>query len=284
MSGSATSGERRGSGGSVPAPLLVLDLPLLLGPFGPWLVQRLAGTGEIWLPRALLRWIEEGDGEPGDGTAALLAVALGLRGEQDLAAVLALWRAAWPDLAQEPRVFWLADAPDLSRPRKGLPAALIDRMDEFAHGLEPVGQDRPDPLLDAERDALALVAALSRERPVLVSGLLPGRTVPAAVEALDRFAVVTHRLEEGEQRRHLVEPLLERLAGARVLGLLACGLIRAGFVELCLPQAPRPLPAARPWPAEALGEPDELLLAPVEEPAWVRALWSEAVAVWDELR
>lgn len=284
MTGAAASVERRGSGGAVPLPPLVLDLPLLLGPFGPWIVQRLAGTGEVWLPRALLRWIEEGDGEPGDGPAALLAVALGLRGEQDLAAALALWRAVWPELAQEPRVFWLADAPDLSRPRKGLPAALLDRMDEFLHGLEPASEGPPEPLLDAERDALALAAALSRERPILLSALLPGRTVPAAVEALDRFAVVTHRLEEGEQRRHLVEPLLERLAGARVLGLLACGLIRTGFVELCLPQAPRPLPVARPWPTEALGEPDELLLASVEEPASVRALWSEAVAIWDELR
>lgn len=274
--------DRRGRAGA--APPLVLDLPLLLGPFGPWLVQRLAGSGEVWLPRALLRWIEEGETEFGDGGAALLAVGLGLRGEEDLSVALGLWRAAWPDLAQEPRVYWLADAPDLSRPRKGLPAALLDRMDEFHQGLERVGgEGPPDPLLDAERDCLALAATLSRERPVLLSALLGGRTVPAAVDALERFGVAAHRLEEGEQRRHLVEPLLDRLAAARVLGLVACGLVRIGFVELCLPQAPRPLPAARAWPAAPLDEPDELLLADGST-ADGRELWREAVAIWDELR
>ncbi|MCS7268843.1 MAG: hypothetical protein NZ704_12395 [Geminicoccaceae bacterium] len=261
----------------------MLDLPLLLVPFGPWLVQRLAGTGDVWLPRALLRWIEEAEAEIGDA-AALSGAALGLRDDEDLAEVLDLWRASWPDLAQEPRIFWFGDSPDRSRPRKGLPAALLDRLDELARGLEPIGASAPpDAFLDAARDALALTAALSRERAVLLTPFLGGRMVPVAVEALDRFGIATHRLEGNDQRRHLVEPLVARLAAARVLGLLACGLVRMGFVELYLPHAPRPLPAARPWPWDAIEEPDELLLTS-DDSDRARELWREAVAIWDELR
>ncbi|WP_027136248.1 hypothetical protein [Geminicoccus roseus] len=267
------------------SPPLVVDLPLLLSPFGPWLVQRLAQTGEVWLPRAFLLLLEEmANGEDSEA----LAVALGGNRPDQLEQVCHAWREGWPGFAQAPGIYWLGDALDVSHARKGLPPGLVDRFDELVQGLDSAAgftsPDAPAPLMDAARDALALAAVLSGERALILSAALRGFSEPAVVAALDRFGIAAHRLEPGRHRDLLLASILRRLEQAQVLGLLATGALRLGLVNLCVPHAARPLPPPRPMPGGVtVDDPGD------DELAWTiasddhRQLWEGAVAVWHDI-
>jgi hypothetical protein len=270
-------------------PPLVVDLPLLLSPFGPWLVQRLAQTGEVWLPRAFLILLEEmAGGEDNEALAATLAAALGDNRQDALEQACQAWREAWPSFVQTLGIYWLGDALDVSHVRKGLPAGVMDRFDELVQGLDAAtgfsSPGAPAPLLDAARDALALAAALSGERALVLSAALRGYDEPAVVTALDRFGIAAHRLEPGHHRDLLLSPILRRLEQAQVLGLLVSGMLRLGLIHLCVPRASRPIPVPRPMPGGAtldeLGE-DDLAWPTTNDDQ--RQLWEGAVAVWHDI-
>jgi hypothetical protein len=156
-------------------PPLVLDLPVLLSPFGLWLARRLALAAQVWLPSVFPRLLEENaDGE--EYMLAQLRTCLGRRHQGQLERNLASWRHAWPDITQTPRIYWFADALDNSRAPKGLSPASLDRLDELRSGLcarvgpgEPVPVEVCDPVLEGSADALAVAAMLAPERALIVS-------------------------------------------------------------------------------------------------------------------
>jgi hypothetical protein len=266
-------------------PPLVLDLAILLSPFGPWLIQRLAQTGEIWLPRAFLAVIESAssDEEPFPAT---LAPTIGDPSAEGLRQVCRAWRERWAGFSQMPDLCWLGDSLDVSHPRKGLPAALLDRFDELVQGLDAsagfASESAPEPLLDAARDTLALAAALSGERAVILSAALRGSAEPSIVAALDRFGIAAHRLEPGRHRDRLQARVLDRLEQAQVLGLLAAGTLRLGLVHLCVPQASRPLPPPRALPSLTDDLDEDELAWPIGAEDH-RELWEGAMAVWHDV-
>jgi hypothetical protein len=273
-------------------PPLVLDLPVLLSPFGLWLARRLALAAQVWLPSVFPRLLEENaDGE--EYMLAQLSTCLGRRHQGQLERNLASWRHAWPDITQTPRIYWFADALDNSRAPKGLSPASLDRLDELRSGLcarvgpgEPVPVEVCDPVLEGSADALAVAAMLAPERALIVSASASGALEPAVCGALDRHRIPCQQLEAGRYRELLLSAVLPTLHGAQVLSLIASGALRLAIVHLVVPEAMRPLPAARPAAgSRSLGddEPAEcaLELAAVSDDGL--SLWEGAMALWHDI-
>jgi hypothetical protein len=275
-----------------PQPPLVLDLPVLLTPFGIWLARRLALAAQVWLPSVFPRLIEE-SADSEEHVLAQLGRSLGHRDPRQLERNLESWRRAWPDITQTPRIYWFADALDNSRAPKGLPPASLDRLDELRSGLgarvasgEPVPVEVCDPVLEGGADALAVAAMLALERALIVSAPTPGRLEPAVCRTLDRHRIPCHQLEAGRHRELLLSAVLPTLHGAQVLSLIASGALRLAIVHLVAPEAMRPLPAARPAAgSRSLGddEPAESALELVAASDDEISLWEGAMALWHDI-
>ena len=261
-------------------PPLILDLSLLLSPFGPWLTQRLSHHTEVWLVRSHVMLLED-DGLPLDAVAAA-----------ELAPTIALWNRCWPEMVQRPCVYWLNDALDVSHAPKGQPPALLDRFDALVAGLDgrvspSLTENRPELdclLLEGARDALALAATLRGDAPVVLTTLCHGGAEPWACRALDRFGLTSHRLSDESLRDVLTGRLLRGFARAGLAPLLGSGVPRLAALHLATPACVIPLPPARPAVGAALhGEPDEDALVSVFEEAGNDVLWANTVAIWHEV-
>jgi hypothetical protein len=279
------------TGALLATPPLVLDLAVLLSPYGLWLTRRLALAGQVWLPSVLSTLLEEtADDEA--GLVQRLGACLGQGDPGPLERGLAGWRRAWPEITQTPRIYWFSDSLDTSRARKGLSPASLDRLDELKQGLaaragdgDPSRLEIADPLLDAGGDALALAAALATERALVVSAPLAGKLEPAICAALDRYRIPCQQLEPGRHRELLLAAVLPALHAAQVLGLLATGSLRLALVHLVAPEAARPLPPARPAAGGALveDEPDESVFRLLETSEDELSLWEGAMALWHDV-
>jgi hypothetical protein len=273
-------------------PPLVLDLAVLLSPFGLWLARRLALAGPVWLPPVFPGLLEE-TADDEEHLAESLGICLGLSDPAPLERSLAGWRRAWPEIAQAPRIYWFADALDTSRAPKGMPPASLDRLDEFRSGLaararegDPARVEVGDPLMDAGRDALALAAMLAAERALVVSAPLTGKLEPALCAVFDRHRIPCQQLEAGRHRELLLAGVLPALHTAQVLSLLASGALRLALVHPVVPGAMRPLPPARAAAGiKALGddEPAEGALGFVEPSEDELSLWEGAMALWHDV-
>jgi hypothetical protein len=258
-------------------PSLILDLPLLLSPFGPWLTEHLSQHHEVWLVRSLVMLLE-GDGLPLDAVAAA-----------EFEPAIALWKRCWPEMVQRPRVHWLSDALDMSHAPKGEPPALLDRFDALIAALD--GKFPPFPTesmpeghylwLEGAHHALALAAAL-RNPSVILTAFDHGGAEPWVCRALDRLGLTSRRLSDDEPLREvLAGPLLRGFARAGLAPLLGGGVLRLAALHLAAPGCSVPLPPARPAVGATLhGEPDEDALASVFEEALEDALWPHTLAIW----
>jgi hypothetical protein len=268
------------TGEAASLPPLILDLSLLLSPFGPWLTQRLSHHTQVWLVRSHVTLLED-DGLPLDAVAAA-----------EFAPTIALWNRCWPEMVQRRCVHWLSDALDVSHAPKGEPPALMDRFDALVAALD--GKVPPFPtesrpeldslLLEGGRDALALAATLRGDAPVVLTTLCHGGTEPWVCRALERFGLTSHRLADEPLRDVLAGRLLRGFARAGLAPLLGGGVPRLAALHLAAPACAVPLPPARPAAGATLhGEPDADALASDFEEDQDDALWANAIAIWHEV-
>jgi hypothetical protein len=268
-----------------PLPPIVLDLSLVLSPFGPWLAQRLSLLTSVWLPtrHALL---QVGEGKP-----------LSAEAKAEFKPMIELWARCWPETVQHPGVYWLSDDIDRSHAPKGEPPALLDRFDALVALLDGKANLHTDKqLTEAERlrleglrDALALVAALGaarRQVPPIVLAALHDDDDRWIRRALARFGIAGRRLSEEPLRELLASGLLKGLARAGLAPLLGGGAPQLAALHLAAPGCAVPLPRAR-YARRHEDDPDcepddDALASPFEEEA-DPGLWANAAAVWHEV-
>jgi hypothetical protein len=261
----------------LPLPPLVLDLSVLLSPWGVWLAQRLSRLTEVWLPRSLVMLLE-GDGLPLDAGVAA-----------ELAPLIALWNGCWSDFVQRKSVFWFSDTLDMSHAPKGEPAALLDRLDVLIAALDrkapayPIAEEseRERLLIEGARDALALAATLRGEPAAVLSALRHGEAEPWVCRALDRFGLASHRLSDEALHEILAGRLLRGFAYAGIAPVLGSRALRLAALHLAVTGSALPLPSPRPTIGAAIkGEPGEDALASLFEETQDDTLWDDAVAIW----
>ena len=270
-------------------PACVVDVPLALSPYGLWCVLRLSQEVPVWLVKALWAILEDLPFYFQDPRLAELLppTAAGDQLRDRVEAVAALWNEARGalDLAGRRQVYWPADTAEQSIVPKGMDQALVPRLDALAAALEQ--RHRPsimppveavDVLADCARDTLALAAALSQERAIVLTTVAPAREEPHLGTYLSDSGIPCRRLEEGEAHRLIRDALAPLLLRSGLLELTATGSLRLASMHLIVPRAP--LLASRSADDDGYSDRLEWNEMPVSEET---DLWAYARAVWCEL-
>lgn len=269
----------------------VLDTPLALSPYGLLLAQRLSGELDLWLVRELWQILDNTQHyfarpELLLGAASEQAqkdVPESLRGRA-LRETLSQWDAirTRTDLAGL-KLHWIGDAVRESLLSPAADPDLVARFELLASGLERRHPPREEEsiLVDCFRDAVALTAALTPQRALLlttegpITAGKPGVPEPTLCTHLRAWGIRCHRLAgaaETRMEREYLEPLLGR---AGVSELMWAGL-KLAVVHVVVPRA-----LIVP-PPKGFDEPFSLALGPEEEPEpmdW----WEGALSFWYSL-
>jgi hypothetical protein len=270
-------------------PACVVDVPLALSPYGLWCVLRLSQEVPVWLVKALWAILDDlpfyfQDPRLGE---LLPPAAVDEQLRDRVEAVAASWNGARValDLVGRRQVFWPADTAEQSVVPKGMDQALVPRLDALAAALEQ--RHRPsimppieavDVLADCARDTLALAAALSQERAIVLTTVAQAREEPHLGTYLGDSGIPCRRLDEGEAKRLVCGALAPLLVRSGLLELIATGSLRLASMHLIVPRAP--LVACEPAGDDAYPDRLEWNEMPVcdETDPWV-----DAQAVWCEL-
>jgi hypothetical protein len=279
---SATALRIAKSPSEVALPPIIMDLSLLLTPWGPWLVQHLSQLASVWLPRALVRLRA--------GEALLMDDGIDKN-------VLDLWQDCWSDLVQKPRVHWFDQNLIPSHAPKGESPALLDRLNNLAAELQ--GRMRGEfrlqdiepfsLMLEGVITAIALAAVLPGEAPVVLCRLEDDKAEPCFCSALQRFDLTPHRLADETLSEALSGRLFGGLVQAGLAPLLGTATVRFAAVYLAMPRSVLPLPPASSAPpmldTEEPSEEDlrlnnvSLMIEEGKGP-----FWDDALVIWHEVR
>lgn len=213
----------------------ILDVRLALARLGPMLALRLAEELPVCLVPTLWDVLDNTvyfDADP-DALYADPLVPEGYPAGCFGRPALAQWERARTEVGLSAQgIYWAAEAlPQSSLPRAVDPG-VVRRFDAFGQGLERRLQGaRPDlkeapprPLLEGSIGALALAAAMTRYRPLILSLAAPeGEGPPPLCRLLALCGIPSRRLEPGQSRetRRVLAPLLAR---AGILDLIWAGL------------------------------------------------------------
>jgi hypothetical protein len=259
----------------------ILDVRLALARLGPMLALRLAEELPVCLVPTLWEVLDNtayfesdpqalyGDPLTPDGYPA---------GFFGLAA-LAQWERARTDVGLSALgIYWAGDALHQSSLPKEVDPGAVRRFDAFGQGLERRLQGAqpglvevaPSRLLEGSIGALALAAAMTRYRPLILSLAIPGgEGLPPLARLLGLCGVACRRLDPGQSRetRRALAPLLARTGVLDLiwagLPLVAMHLVVPGGLAL----------------GTASGEPDDqALLVPGTDPTGDG--WEDAAGFW----
>lgn len=213
----------------------ILDVRLALARLGPTLALRLAEEARVCLVPTLWDVLDntayfEADPEAlgSDPLAPELDPALGFDPH-----ALTQWDKARTDQGLAAlRIYWAGDALHVSSLPKDVDAEVVRRFDRLGEWLEgrlvrarpDLASTRPARLLEGSIGALALAAAMTRYRPLILTlAPAPDGSMPALCRVLDLCGIPTRRLslEESRETRGQLAPLLARCG---VLDLLWAGL------------------------------------------------------------
>lgn len=143
----------------------VLDLGLMLSPWGPMVVKQLSGLLELWAVRELWHILDNTECYRSDRGFWVLGTWEQVRLQSDLGGL---------------RLHWLGDGPQESFLPEDLDAGLFARFQSLVEALDPLPGET-DPLRAGTRDALALAAALG-EAVILAAGGPERADAPPFVE------------------------------------------------------------------------------------------------------
>lgn len=213
----------------------ILDVRLALAPLGPMLALRLAEELPVCLVPTLWNLL--------DNTAFFDADPHALYGDPLVPEGYPAGFFARPALAQWERarlevglsaqgIYWAGDALSQSSLPKEVDPRVVRRFDAFAEGLESRLQGAsaglkcvpPYPLLEGSIGAIALAAAMTRYRALVLSLAIPGSLEdPPLCRLLSQCDIPSRRLEppESRQSRRALGPVLSRTG---VLDLIWAGL------------------------------------------------------------
>lgn len=258
----------------------ILDVRLALASLGPLLALRLAEELPVCLVPTLWQILDNTayfDQDPQalyDDPLVSDGYPEGLVGRR----ALAQWERARSDPGLSAQgIYWAADAlPQSSLPQE-VDARVVRRLDGFAQALKRRFQEgRPDlkeallaPLLDGGIETLALAAAMTRYRPLILTLAVPGSPEPPPLCRLLGLCQIPVRplgADQAEAVRKVFTPLLTRTG---VLDLLWAGLPLV-LVHLVVPAGLDLAPAEENGDHESL---DDSLDGP-QDP------WEGATALW----
>jgi hypothetical protein len=202
----------------------ILDVRLALAPLGPMLAMRLAEELPVCLVPTLWNVLDNTayfDSDPNALYGDPLVPEGYPAGFFDRPA-LAQWERARNAAALSSQgVFWVGEALPQSSLPKEVDAGVVRRFDAFGQGLDlRLQRVRPElktappyPLVEGSVGAIALAAAMTRYRPLVLSLALPGSPdAPPLCRLLADCGIPCRRLEAGQSResRRALAPLLAR--------------------------------------------------------------------------
>lgn len=213
----------------------ILDVRLALVPLGPMLALRLAEELPVCLVPTLWDVL--------DNTACFESDPEALYGDPLIPEgypagffglpTLAQWERARTDLGFSALgIYWAGDALHQSSLPKGVDSGVVRRCDLFGEGLErrlqrarpELANGPPSRLLEGSIGALALAAAMTRYRPLILTLAVPGSDEPPPLgRLLGLCGIPSRRLSPGQSRetRRALAPLLARTG---VMDLIWAGL------------------------------------------------------------
>ena len=257
----------------------ILDVRLALAPLGPMLALRLAEELPVCLVPTLWDVLDNTAYFEADQDALYTdpLVPEGYPCGFFRRPALAQWERARSAVGLSSQgIYWAAEALPQSSLPKEVDAGVLRRFDVFGQGLEQRLQAArrdlkaapPYPLLEGSIGTLALAAAMTRYRPLVLSLAIPGSADPPPLcGLLAQCAVPVRRLEpwESRQSRRALAPLLSRTG---VLELIWAGL---PLVALHL-VVPAGLALGQPEPDDADGLDGS--------PSATEDGWQDASAYW----
>jgi hypothetical protein len=212
----------------------ILDVRLALAPLGPMLALRLAEELPVCLVPTLWEVLDNTAYFESD-PQALFGDPLIPEGYPDgffgrLA--LAQWERARTDVGLSALgIYWAGDALHQSSLPKVVDPGVLRRFDAFGQALErrlqvarpELASTPPSRLLEGSVGALALAAAMTRYRPLILSLAIPGIGEPPLGRLLSLCGIPSRPLDRGQSRatRRALAPLLVRTG---VLDLIWAGL------------------------------------------------------------
>jgi hypothetical protein len=213
----------------------ILDVRLALAPLGPMLALRLAAELPVCLVPALWDLL--------DNTACCESDPQSLYGDPLIPegypvgffglSALAQWDRARTEVGLSALgIYWAGDALHQSSLPKEVDSGVVRRCDAFAQGLErrlhgarpELAESPPSRLLDGSIGALALAAAMTRYRPLVLSLDIPGSDGPPPLCRLLGLCGIPSRLLDPVQSRETRRALGPLLARTGVLDLIWAGL------------------------------------------------------------
>ena len=273
-------------------PACMLDVPLVLSPWGLACALQLARAARVWLAPTVWPIVDDARFYLMDERLVTRLTEHGgsdypnLEARRDqLRRVAAQWRQARDELGLDvcAGLFWPAERLGEAVVPKGGDPRLIDRLYALAAGLdgrrrarggEP--DARPDAFADCARDTLALAAAFGADRPIVLTTRPADGTPPELSGCLEASGGPCRRLEDVAALRMLRAAVAPVLIASGLIELAAAGALRLAALGLVVPGAallaPRPLADEDDplrWNAVATGE--------------EAALWEDAAAIWYDL-
>lgn len=257
----------------------ILDVRLALAPLGPMLALRLAEELPVCLVPTLWDVLDNTAYFDADQDALYTdpLVPDGYPCGFFRRPALAQWERARSAVGLSSQgIYWAAEALPQSSLPKEVDPGVLHRFEAFGQALEQrlqaARQDLrsapPYPLIEGSIGALALAAAMTRYRPLVLSLAVPGGSDPPPLcRLLAQCAIPVRRLEpwESRQTRGALVPLLSRTG--------VCELIWAGLPLVALHLV---VPAGLAYGQTEPGEPDALEASrPESEDGW-----QDASAYW----